>query len=490
MTTPLTTFPGDRSQRWILVPGVASTRQVEIRNDTDEAIEAHLAIEEPVTASVSPTALTIPGRHARIADIIFLATWSPQFDHRVRLLLRDAHGGQLGEFTQDIVAADSSDCNLTIDLKEKFQADGPVVVLKLWCTLTSRASTPRRFEVNFTPHSALRFPDGKNLTLSPGESSAFEVPVQWNRTTRDVNGWNHPRVIEAYVPVSDGRRSAIVLWERIETLLAAVLTPEDREARVAAAPEQRRTSFVLKSPGQLKYEELVELKRLEQGVVTATPARTTVKPAAEPATAPPPRARVAWAPLVTIGLALVALVLAGLFFLRLPARQVTDGPITVAPLKLSPTPRPQTFALRDVKAAATRLPSVVAEWTSVAEATRQHDTVTTAVPAAPRVVAAVPRAVPLPRPTIDRTQVVALFGVAAAYAAGGHAVSVAWNGSAQASALVQLVDFTGKVIASRTIRGGGNATTMRVPRGYHGPLSVNVTAFGYHGERVAQSASL
>ena len=54
MTSPLTTFACDRSQRWILVPGVASTRQIEIRNETDSPIEVHVHVEEPSAASASP----------------------------------------------------------------------------------------------------------------------------------------------------------------------------------------------------------------------------------------------------------------------------------------------------------------------------------------------------------------------------------------------------------------------------------------------------
>jgi hypothetical protein len=91
---------------------------------------------------------------------------------------------------------------------------------------------------------------------------------------------------------------------------------------------------------------------------------------------------------------------------------------------------------------------------------------------------------------VDRNQVVMLSDVEAAYASGGHAVNVAWSAAAQASAIVQLVDFTGKIIASRTVRGNGSQTVVRLPKGYHAPLSVNVTAFGYHGERVVQSAAL
>jgi hypothetical protein len=91
---------------------------------------------------------------------------------------------------------------------------------------------------------------------------------------------------------------------------------------------------------------------------------------------------------------------------------------------------------------------------------------------------------------VDRNAVVTLNKVDAAYAAGGRAVNVVWSGTAQAAATVQVLDFTGKIIASRDVRGGRSNATIRLPRGYHGSVSVQVIALGYHGERVVQSASL
>jgi hypothetical protein len=498
MATPLTTFAHDRSARWILVPGTASTRQIEIRNETDAPIEAQVRVEQPTAASVSPAVLSIPPRHSRLADVIVLATWSPGADRQVVLSFQDMQGSELGRFVQEIVAADSADCTLAIDLKDDVLVENALLACKLWCTLTSRSATPRRFEVNFTPHAALRFPDHKTVTLGPGESSAFEVPVQWNRAVRDISGWNHPRAIEAYVPVTEGRRTAVLPWDRIEQRFAPYLSTDDRQAKIVAAPAERRTAFLEKTPGQLKYEELVELKRLEQGVVAAASERPVAKMDDLRAAAQAPPGRRSLLPtFVTIAFALVALVLAGLFFLRPPLRQASDGPVSVAPpLKISPGPlarlSPGKTHAKPIEHVATARPA----WSSIAEATREPNTVTRPVASheqsepTPLTVAAAARPEARTAVPVDRNEVVMLTDVEAGYTSGGHAVNVAWTGAAQASALVQLVDFTGKVIASRTVRGNGAQTTVRLPRGYHGPLSVNVTAYGYRGERVVQSASL
>ncbi len=495
MPTSLTAFPSDRTQRWILVPGVASTRQIEIRNETDTPVEAHLRVEQPPAASVSPGIMTIPPRHSRVADVLFLATWSPDGQGQLALSFRDVQGNDLGAFTQEIVAADSVDCNLSLELKDDVMVDQALIGLKLWCTLVSRSSTPRRFEVDFTPHPALRFPERKTITLAPGETSAFDIPVQWNRAVRDMSGWNHPRSIEAFVPVTEGRRAAVIAWERLEQRLAQYLNPEDRQARivVATAPE-RRNDFLEKTPGQLKYEELVELRRLEQSVVAPPTARATTKLADDVRTAPPGR-RSPVATVVTIAFAVVALVLAGFFFLRPPGHQADDSPISVSPLKLTPALGSRVTPAKAHAKSALHPPAANPAWTSVGAAALSPTTVTPAVarhatPPATRTAPSQAHPQPAAQPPIDRNQVVALSGVEAAYEPGGRAVSVAWDGSAQASARVELVDFTGKIIASHAIRGTGAQAVLHLPRGYHGPLSVNVTAFGYHGERVVQTASL
>ncbi len=494
MTAPLTTFACDRSQRWILVPGVASTRQIEIRNETDAPIEIHVQVEEPSAGSASPATMTIQPRHSRIADIIFLANWSPAQDRRATISLRDGQGNQLASFSQEIVAADSSDCSLSLELKDDVLVDKAIIAMKLWCTVASRSATPRRFEIDFASHPALQFPERKTVTLAPGESTAFEALVQWNRSIRDVAGWNHPRVVEAFVPVSDGRRTAILSWEQVEQRLAPYLTSDDQQPKLIPAQplDQRRASFMEKTPGQLKYEELIELKRLEQSVVSSTPGRAA-KPIDElDASAKPLSRRFPLAPFVTIAFALVALVLAGFFFLRPPEKQATNGPISVSPLKLSPVPavHPSAKSTTGSATAAKVGTSAPVGANKVIQSNPVSSSNASAQQTSRKSVAAAPKTKPAPLPTIDRSQVVGLSGVAAQYAQGGRAVSVGWSGTAQASALVQLVDFDGKVIASSLVRGGGTSAMLRLPRGYHGPVSVNVTAFGYNGERVVQTASL
>jgi hypothetical protein len=182
--------------------------------------------------------------------------------------------------------------------------------------------------------------------------------------------------------------------------------------------------------------------------------------------------------------------------LRPPVAQPTTTPVHVTPPELAtPVLTVHRQPARRVVAAG---PVAKPIWTSVAAATRStvaavdssREAVAAPIAVAQKTVALAPAHRPAPLPTVDRSAVVELSGVDASYTSGGRAVSVAWTGSAQASATVQVLDVGGKIIATRTIRGDRSTAVVRLPRGYRGSVSIQVIAFGYHGERVVQSASL
>jgi len=280
------------------------------------------------------------------------------------------------------------------------------------------------------------------------------------------------------------------------------LSDDDRIARIVPVQPQQRVAAVPSglSPGQLKYTELLELKKLEQAVVGAAPARVPVRPAEQPAHA---KASARWSAVATLGtmaFAVVGLVLAALFFLRPPVVHPATAPVHVAPPDL-PTavitmhkvpPRPKHLAGTGPIAKPVWTSVAVAEGQTVAGVDSSQEQAHARAPAAPApaAVALAPVPKPVHHVAVNRNAVVSLNGVDAAYAAGGRAVSVAWSGSAQAGATVQVLDYNGKIIASRDVPGNRSSTTIRLPRGYHGSVSVQVIALGYHGERVVQSAFL
>ncbi len=495
MSARFTVFAQDKSQRWTLVPGVASTRQIELRNDSDSPVECHLRVERPASASASPAVLTVRPHHARTADIIFLANWSPDHDGTLVLSLRDPQGATLGTFTQELVAAEAADCSIGLDVKEPVLVDGSLAGFKLWFSIASRGATPRHFEVDFVPHPSLRFPERTTVTLGPGEATAFEVPVAWDRSVRDIHWWNHPMSIEVFVPLEQGRRTATLPWAVIERHLDPYLNPDDRIARVTPVDGDAggaRPPFARQTAGQLKYTELAELKKLEQAVVGVPHVRS---PANRAGDADEEKRKLPIGPIASTVIGSVALVLTAFFFLRPPVTHPSSTAVRMPPHTLAM----MTVVSRAVKRAHHTAPGPVATpvWTTVAEAgrsavvavdsSRESDATGAA---APKNVALAPRYASERARPIERSAVVSMNDLGASYVQGGHALNVAWNGSAQASATVQVLDFQGKVIATRTVTGDRSATTVRLPRGYHGAVSVQVIASGYHGERVVQSTSL
>ena len=471
-----------------------------MRNDGDAEVECHLRVERPASASASPAVLTIPAHHSRTAEIIFLASWSPEDASTLALSVRDGQGNQLATFAHELVAGDGSDCSIGIDLREPVLVGDSLAGFTLWVSIQSRSAMPRQFEIDFVQHPSLRFPDRKTVMLAPGEATAFEVAVEWNRSVRDIRWWNHPAVIEGFVPVTRGRRTAVLAWDVIAHRLAKYLGEDDRVARVVPTetPQQSRPAVGRASPGRLKYTELMELKKLEQSVVGVVHVRPAVTP--EPKRSQPLWRRMPLAPMVSIGAAIIAIATAALLFERAPSLQGHNGGAVArvtAPVLAQPGALAKPHANNLVRSGPVAQPI----WTTLSQAgtaaaagvdASREQTVASNSSAAssrpPKSVAFAPapraRAVP-----VDRNAVVALSAVDAEFATGGRAVNVSWAGSALASATVQVLDDTGRIIASRTVRGSRSNASVSLPRGYRA-TSVQVIAKGYHGERAVQSAEL
>lgn len=506
MSAPISVFSLDLSRRWIIAPGVASTRQIQVRNDSGAAIECHLKVEEPSAASVSPATVTLDPRQSRNVDVIVLADWTPANDKRVVISVRDEQGNLIVNFAQDIIAADGSDCSVTLTWKEPVVLDNVLSGLKFYCTITSRSASTRNFEIDFTPHPALRFPERKKVTLEPGESSSFEVPIEWRRSVHDATGWNHPRVIEVIVPVSQGRRTAVVLWESVEPNIAQYLTDDDRAPTATLPPEITGTppfpGFVEQPGSDADYQRLLSLKQLEQSVVG--PAQVRSKVVTPPELERGQRKRISPATAILV-LALLALAIGAVFYLH-PSE---PGP-AAAPYQLRPVPlgsfssapaanksqkkvqsKATPHATLTASSIAVTSPPQIAP-AAVLPPVKQH-AIATAAPIATATAAAAAPAQPAPPPLtkIDRgATVVALADPEVRYVSGGRAVAVRWYVQGQDHALVHVLNDRSVIVAQSSVPGNRSHTIVRLPLGYHGGLSVEVIAIGFHGERVVQSAYL
>jgi hypothetical protein len=232
-----------------------------------------------------------------------------------------------------------------------------------------------------------------------------------------------------------------------------------------------------------------------------------------------PRQRAAPAGFIIGGLALVALVVAGILFkptsttqspstsavsVATPVLAVNSAPATqhvqhTRPVTLHKQPTVVQATAPAKVQAATPTPHPVASVAPTATP-RAATPPPTAAPATPKPAAQkaiptwqtqAPAPVHHPRPAqAESGSVVALGGIEAYYGPRGRAVRVLWSADAQASASVQLIDDRGTTVNTASVRGGRQSVLMYLPKGYRGGVTVQVSSIGKLGERVAQTTSL
>jgi hypothetical protein len=492
MEPRLTVFACDRSERWIISPGAGAMRQIELSNRSSTDIACLVRVEEPLSAAASPSRLVVPAQAKRLVDIVIGKSWDPASERQLKVILEDERGGAAATFRHALVPADRADFDLELALRS-WHADeqaGPSVVhFGLWCVVRALGSVPTKVVLAFERHTSLRFPTPTSIALGSGETAGFEVPVVWDRSLRDERGWNHPPGIEAIGTADGQRRTAVLAWEEIEQRLGDLVTPDDRQARLAPAyPLRSRTSGATGPASQTAFRNPREERRLEQAVVASQQGLAPATRHGPSSRMRPPR----WATFALGGLALAAVALALFFFLRPGTRPVILGTVKVPPLALSPAPALTTGA-RHATAATSGAPRSQAPTSQTVSASGAAGAAhplagTNHARATPRVTAALGMR---PGAGADSTSaVVQLFGVEARYVPPLHALRVRWGNAAQAGALVQVLDWRSRVIASRSVAGATSTAFIVLPKGYRGQVAVEVTAFGRHGERVVQTASL
>ncbi|HEU5481297.1 MAG TPA: hypothetical protein VFU90_15735, partial [Candidatus Tumulicola sp.] len=237
MSSSLVITAADKSGRWYVLPGTSNSYDLTVANQSDHAVLCKLTLDEPGDAgAVSPSSLTLKGGESRNVSVAFKPEWLTLRDRKAVVTARDAAGSVLATFVGDLVAATATDCSVSLAWKDEIGGDGSLRGFILGCTVRSISSMPGVFEPEFTPHPSLRFPETQRITLGPGESSTFDVPIVWNRSSRDNEGWNHPRSIEVVVPVTHGRRSATAPWDLVQHHIEPHLTDADKSPVIVRRP--------------------------------------------------------------------------------------------------------------------------------------------------------------------------------------------------------------------------------------------------------------
>ena len=536
MSSSLAIEAADASGRWYLLPGSANSFELLVSNGSDHAVLCKMGLDEPAGAgSVSPSTLTLKAGESRTVTLAFNPDWLSLRDRKAVITARNAAGTVVATFVHDLIAATSTDCSVSLGWKDEIAGEGALRGFVLACTVRSISSTPGVFEPEFVAHPSLRFPEPQRITLGPGESSTFDVPVIWNRSARDNEGWNHPRTIEVGVPVTHGRRSASAPWDLVQQHIEPYLTESDRApvlARrppppqfttpgggapapavsagpVATMPEPTLTTTVTESPAA----------RMARAEMEAGVAAGGMRLPPPPTTAPAPAPRretvsVGRGTLALVALAFVAVVIVLYATVRGTSTfSISSAPVAVAssvpagsgstarapaghahvggkprpgahprpgPTGAAPASTPQTTG---AATSTTGTTATTASSNAPASAHKQAPPVRT-TPARRVAVVTPPRMSP-----IDRNSLVQLADVGADYIRGGRMVRVSWDSYAQVRADVQLLDDHSAIL-SETQVGRREAAVLMVPRGYRGTLYVQVTAYDFNGERVESSAEL
>lgn len=527
MSSSLVITAADRTGRWYLVPGSSNSYDLTVANESDHAVLCKLTLDEPGDAgAVSPSSLTLKGGETRNVSVAFKPEWLTLRDRRVVVTARDAAGTVLATFVNDLVAATATDCSVSLAWKDEIGGDGGLRGFMLSCAVRSISSMPGVFEPEFTPHPSLHFPEQQRITLGPGESSTFDVPIIWNRSSRDPEGWNHPRSIEVVVPVTHGRRSATAPWDLVQHHIEPYLTDADKSPVITRRPPPPQFTQPGGAPAMSplaatqipepvpatsaagSHNARIEQAEMEAGVVVtprvAPPAGQDPHPP-QPVQVPPPPARpvdretIAISPstLLLIALAVSAIAIALVWIMRTSpgTSAVSTAPVPIASKAIPSGPPVAHRRKAPPKKRASHAAASVAgdvQTDSSATVPSQSAATTSSATSAPQ-----SHAQPAQRQhasaagvsPVDRSALVQLGDVGAEYMRGGRQVHVFWSSYAQARAQVQLLDDRSTLVA-QTIVGRREAALLSLPRKYRGSLYIQVTAIGYDGTRVVSTTSL
>jgi hypothetical protein len=262
----------DRSGRWYLSPGTRSIYDLRVRNETREATDCLLRVEDPPSGvRVDPSSCVLRGSEVRTVTVILEGDAPVARSQRVVIALCNAGGEELARFEHPVVITGGSDCSLTLALDDVlWEEDEPHGVV-VSCTVRSQSEGPTSFALGVTPHPSLRVAPIEPLALEPGETGRVLIPVRWDRTVKDEQGRNHPPTLEIGVAVSNGRRTGRIRWDLIEEKLRSA----ERQSRQPRREEREENASATPAAAP------------SAAAATPSPARNEAQPAAQGGTASP-----------------------------------------------------------------------------------------------------------------------------------------------------------------------------------------------------------
>ena len=278
----------DRSGRWYLTPGARSIYDLRIRNDSKNAVDCSLVVEDPATGvSVEPNVFSLRGHEVRTVTVTFAPDVTSVRSHRVLLSLHaDDDGRLLATFEHPLVATGGTDCSVAMALKGAIVEAGELRGFEMTCSVRSQSEARSTFQVSLSPHPSFTIPELPALALEPGQVGEVVIPIRWNRTVKDNNGWNHPAIFELAVPVSNGRRTSRMRWELIEGKLEPFMKNGAASANGTVAAPQAEVKVESAAPASSPQSVVAPAAKPEPDVAPRPIA--TPQPAAAAAATPQP----------------------------------------------------------------------------------------------------------------------------------------------------------------------------------------------------------
>ena len=520
--------PADPAARWSIIDGTPPSYDLIVTSNSDKPVLCSLSVDEPVgSGSIDPKSFTLLPGESRRARVSFNPHAVPAQTKRATVSVRAVDGSTLATLERELTTTSETDCNIALAWQRPILENDEAAGFVLSCSVKNVGPSRARFDLQFAKHPALRFDRPDSVTLDPNATADVPASIRWNQSERDMIGKNHPDAIEVFTDTSKGRRTSRLPWQVIDEQYqrlpkksngaaeAAPVAPVPTSAQhdeQAAKPYRMATTTLLPPPKTMQSLSGAPLptppkepwmQRLPEPpppvsplasaitVVTDDDRRTT---AARPHPKRDPAVR--YSTLILSAIGVIALVVAIVLFFR-PA---PPAPAITSITQITPLPAAQVSLPPIQPSAATRKHPVKSKIgagagaIAGAAATAQSIGATFA-PATPESAAAATPAQVASRPFTyvggaNTNEPVSLYNVDGSLEQSGRAVLVTWESSGQVSAQIQLTNARGRLIGQRRVRGDAQSTLLPLPRGYRGPVFIQLVAVGHQGDRVTESTQI
>ncbi len=455
----------DRSGTWYLTPGTKSIYDLQISNDSKNASDCSVVLEQPASGvSVEPRLLSLRSHEVRTITVIFSADALPGAGRRVLMTVRDGSDAVQATFEQPVA--------LTGEV-QGLVTSGEASDLPLFSGQAARLSTTIAAEPPRNSHPANgadgiegRFTNADQLALTfplaaPASEQGSAISAsQVAPTYRSVYSPRPP-------PARNGRLAEMLMiaLALVGIVLAAILfkpvslhaLPSLARATIGRALAPMQPHAVIRSSHRAGAIHAAATHSAVIHARTAS-AQTTKSATPAPAASSPPQASTKQGSIHTVA----------------PARTHKAAAVKAQAQTLA-NPAPKRELVQASSGALTAPPP--ADPTALSAEQRQS-------------IARAQLKIAQHKGVAVTAPVVSVEGLGASYSSLGRAVRIDWSAGGQSSANIALVDPRGAILNSLTVAGAQQSARLPLPLRYRNSVVVQLTSTGRAGERVVQTVTL